>query len=326
MAWSASSLAAVLLLASATHDRQRFEAAEPHMGTIFRIVLYAEDAGRAREGFAGAFERVRQLDAIFSDYDESSEAMRVCREACARPAKVSPDLFRVLQASQRLSEETEGAFDVTIGTLTRLWRAARRERRLPSAKEIETARLKSGFGNLVLDPAQQTVQIRQCGLLLDFGAIAKGYAADEALSELRKRGITQALVAASGDLAIGAAPPGLKGWSIGVESFDESERQALELSNVAISTSGDSEQYLEIGGKRYSHILDARTGTPLTESIAVTVIAQEGMVADSFATAISALGPTAGMAFLERHPSTAGAIVTQEGTKRSQRFPPLLRR
>ncbi len=318
MAWSASS--ALLLLALT-----RFEAAEPHMGTLFRITLYAPDAAAADTAFRAAFDRVKQLDEILSDYNPQSEMMRVCATAHERPVRVSAELFEVLTAAQHLAEETGGAFDVTLGPVIRLWREARKQKRLPDPAAVTEARARSGFRNLVLDAAAHTVFLKIPGMMLDVGGIAKGYAADEALSVLREHGIRRALVAASGDLAIGDPPPGKTGWRVGIDSMSAPASKftrVLELHNAAVSTSGDTEQFLDIGGVRYSHIIDPATGMGLTDRIAVTVVAEKGIDADGLATAVSVLGLPHGLEFVEQHTHAGVLIVDAAGrASQSSRFP-----
>ena len=305
------------LLAAAGEELSRFEAVEPHMGTLFRITLYASGPESARDAFAAAFDRIRQLDQKLSDYNSASELMQVCREAHRHPVEVSADLFTVLAAAQKLSAETEGAFDVTLGPVIRLWREARRDHRLPDQERVKAAGRRCGFRNLVLEASRRTVFLKLDGMQLDLGAIAKGYAADEALRVLRTRGIARALVAASGDLAIGDAPPGKDGWRVGAGSRD----RVIIVRNQAVSTSGDSEQFLESGGRRYSHIIDPVTLTGLTSGITVTVVAKRGLDADPLATAVSVLGVERGMKFIESQPGASARIATPAGVRESTGFP-----
>ncbi len=255
-----------------------YEAVEAHMGTLIRIKLYADESQQVPTAFRAAFDRIAQLDDALSDYKPASELNRLSGNAVGKPVKVSADLFRVLAASRKLSEESDGAFDVTLGPVIRLWRQARIDHRLPSPEALREAAGRCGYGKLHLDAAAGTVLLDQPGMQLDLGAIAKGYAADAALAVLAQSGIRSALVAASGDLAIGEPPPGQRGWKIGVGRGgpDGGLEQTLELHNAAVSTSGDSEQHLEIGGKRDSHIFDPATNMGLTSSITVTVVATTG--------------------------------------------------
>jgi thiamine biosynthesis lipoprotein len=284
------------------------------MGTLFSITLYAPDEAAAQAAFAQAFARVRQLDDELSDYKPESELMRVCNSSPAVPVAVSSDLFTVLEKAQELSRETDGAFDVTLGPLTRLWRETRATKVLPSAQALARAQQRIGYKNLILHRPEQTVELRLAGMQLDLGAIAKGYAADEALRVLRARGISSALVAASGDLALGDAPPGKSGWRVGVELPGAS---ALTLHNTAVSTSGDTEQFVEIGGIRYAHIVDPKTGMGLSMRVGASVIAPNGIDADSYATALCVLAAQRGVEYAKswaaQHQEVSARIVLING-------------
>ncbi len=252
---------------------------------------------------------------MLSDYRPDSELNQLCRSAVHHPVKISPDLFCVLSRAQRLAEDSGGAFDVTVGPLTHLWRTARKAQQVPTAEAIEEAKAHSGYRNLHLDAVKKTAELDLEGMQLDLGGIAKGYAADEALLALSNYGIHSALVAASGDLAFSDAPPGEAGWKVGIDSYDQANApftRVLLLSNAAVSTSGPSEQHLEVNGIRYSHILNPATGMGLTEDITATVIARRGIDADPMATAISVLGPEAGLALVDRHPGVSAVILTKE--------------
>lgn len=257
---------------------ERFEGVEPHMGTLVRITIYANDASPMR----AAFDRIRELDERLSDYKADSELNRLCR---AREMHVSEDLFRVLESAQRLSRLTDGAFDVTIGPITHLWRLGKKPETMAQV----------GWRNMSLDRKHRTVTLKLAGMQLDLGAIAKGYAADEALKTLRGLGVKRALIAVSGDIVAGDAPPGTHGWKVGLEPAGGE----IFLRNAAVSTSGDTEQFREIGGVRYSHIIDPRTGLGLTSAIAVTVVARRGLDADPIATAVSVMGEQRGRAVFQ---------------------------
>jgi quinoprotein glucose dehydrogenase len=295
------SVLVALMLAASAHAAapQLFEGVEPHMGTLASVRVYAASADQAKAAFRAAFDRIAELDRTLSDYKPDSELNCICRDAVGKPVAVSADLFRVLEESQRVAEESGGAFDVTQGPVIRLWRQARRDRRMPAPEALRSAMAHSGYRKLHLDRASRTVMLDQEGMQLDVGGIAKGYAADEALVAIARLGIRQALVAISGDLAFGDPPPGQSGWKIGIEGG-----RVLELRNAAVSTAGASEQYAEIDGRRYSHIIDPRTGMGLTDSITVTVVARRGIDADALDTAVSVLGPERGRELIAKR--TAG--------------------
>lgn len=287
------------------------------MGTLVRITVHAGDADEARRAIRAGFDRIGVLDAVLSDYKADSELNRVTTTAVGRAVPVSTDLFVVLQASQRLAEATDGAFDVTQGPVVRLWREARKAGRPPTASALAEASARSGYRHLHLDEATRTLRLDIAGMALDVGAIGKGYAASEALAAITQRGIRSALVAVSGDLAFSDAPPGRRGWRIGIHALGADVTpipQVLELTHAAVSTSGNASQYLDVEGRRYSHVIDPSTGTGLVDDITVTVVAPHGLDADGLDTAVSVLGTARGLALVEATPGVAALIVRHTGS------------
>jgi len=250
------------------------------MGTLFGITLWVGTAEEAKAGFAAAFSRVGALNRILSDYEASSEVNSLDQT----PRVVSRELYDVLRFSRELSESSGGAFDVTVGPLTRLWR--KREPMTDAARSMVDWRQLQVTGG--------KVWLRKAGMRLDLGAVGKGYAGDEALRVLRGMGIRRALVAASGDIVCGDPPPGARGWAVAAGG------SRLELRRAAVSTSGDTEQFFERDGRRYSHILDARRGEFLTDVLEVSVVAANGMTADALATAVRVMGVAAAAGLLRR--------------------------
>jgi len=301
-------LALPVLLAAATlvclgnePTLQRFTFTERHMGTLFEIVLYAPSEQVARDAARAAFARIAELDGIMSDYRAASELMQLSKKAGGPPVPVSADLFDILARAREISRLSGGAFDVTVGPLVRLWRRARRTRRLPDPEELARARARVGYDKVRLDAKERTVQLTVDGMLLDLGAIAKGYAAEAVLEVLRHYGITRALVAASGDIAAGDPPPGARGWKVAIAPLDKAatESRFVLLQHAAVSTAGDAEQFVEIDGKRYSHIVDPHTGLGLTRRSSATVVARDGTTSDGLDTAVSVLGTRKGLALVE---------------------------
>ena len=292
---------------------ERFSFAEPHLGTIIELTLYAPEESVANEGAQAAFTRVKELDRIFSDYKPGSEAMRLCENAgSGRPVKVSSELFHLLRQAVAVSEQTDGAFDVTVGPLVQLWRRARREKRLPNPDEIAIAKKCVGWRHVTFDEAEQTIELKRPGMRLDFGGIAKGYIAQDVARVLRQRGLNQTLVAVAGDIVASDPPPNAEGWKIGVAPLDRpngAPSRLLLLKNGAISTSGDAFQFVEIAGVRYSHIVDPQTGLGLTGRSSVTVVARDGTMADALATAVCVLGSERGLKLIEDSDQTDALIV-----------------
>jgi thiamine biosynthesis lipoprotein len=288
----------------------RFEFTEPHMGTQFQIIVYALDEAAAAKAAKAGFARIAELDGIMSDYRPASELMQLCKKAGEEPVRVSDDLFYVLSKSQQVAERSDGAFDVTVGPIVRLWRVARKTRRLPDADKLKAALELVGYKNVRIDEKTHSVQLLKPGMLLDLGGIAKGYAADETLKVLENHGIKSALVAAGGDIAVSAAPPDAKGWTIAIAPLEPKNqpKRYLLLHDMAVSTSGDVEQHVEIGGKRYSHIVDPKTGLGLLGRQSVTVVARRGIDSDSLTKVVSVWGPKRGLEFIEKMPGVSAYV------------------
>jgi len=313
---------------SAVGDGQRFEFTRPEMGVPFRIVLYAPNVADAEAAAIAAFARIEQLNDILSDYDTDSELSRLSRTAGeGRAVPVNEDLWFVLTHSQEMAARSDGAFDITVGPVMNLWRKARREKKLPRPDSLTNARAAVGWRKLELDTRQQTAMLLVPDMKLDLGGIAKGYALDEALKTLRARGVTRALVTGGGDMVAGEPPPGQKGWRIEVAPLDVTNAppaRFVSLRNAALATSGDVFQHVEIDRRRYSHIVDPRTGLGLTDHSLVTVIARDGTTADALATAVSVLGPELGLKLIESTPGAAALLVRKPRDeielRESQRF------
>lgn len=303
---------------------QRQEFTRPMMGTQARIVLYSQDEAQGKKAAETAFARMAVLNQLMSDYVEDSELNRLSRRAGGPPVPVSPELWEVLSYGQEVAQRSDGAFDMTIGPLVQLWRRSRRQKQLPDPQTLAKAKAKVGYRLLKLDPAHHTAQLLEPGMKLDLGGIAKGYAADEALKVLRQQGVHQALVAIGGDIVVGDAPPGSAGWVIQIAPLrpgTDKPVAPLLLANAAVSTSGDAEQYVEIDGKRYSHIVDPRTGLGLQQRSSVTVVAPRGMLADAWTKPVCVLGVERGMALLDTIPGVAAtATVLLPSEVRQEHF------
>jgi thiamine biosynthesis lipoprotein len=270
----------------------RYEYDEPHMGTKVRIVFYASSPEQAEAGRKAAFAVMKDVDDRMSDYKPDSELSRLSAAAGKGPQPVSAELFEVLAVSVRTAEVSDGTFDITVGPLVRLWRRSRNEGKLPGPEEIAAAKSLVDYHWLKLDARARTAELLRPGMVLDVGGIAKGYACDRAITALKDAGITRALVDTGGGMALSDPPPGKDGWRIGMLG-DESK--ILQLSNCGVSTSGDTEQYVEIGGVRYSHIIDPATGLGLTNRAMATVIAKDGLTSDALDTPICILGSERGL-------------------------------
>jgi thiamine biosynthesis lipoprotein len=287
------------------------------MGVAWTVTVNATTAAAGEGGIAAALDEVARLEAILSDYRPDSELSRLSAASPTdRAVPVSDDLWAVLGRAVVYRDESDGAFDPTVGPLTTLWRQSRRSGVLPLPAKLSTARGAVGPLTLVLEDRPRGVRLTRPGMRLDLGGIGMGYAIDRALAILAARGIGSALVDASGDVGASGAPPGEAGWRIAIDPIPGTPEAAtgqILLADAAVTTSGDARQSVAIGGRRYSHIVDPRTGIGIDGPAAVTVIAPDATAADALATAANVLGPVRGRTLLENQAGCAGRFVSVGG-------------
>jgi thiamine biosynthesis lipoprotein len=272
------------------------------MGMPVRVVLYAAHDSTARRAGHAAFRKMAELEAILSSYRDSSELNRLSRRSGPGPVDVSEPLFTVLRHARRLARRSDGAFDPTAGPLLSLWADARERGTLPDSSALERAAARVGWRHVRLDSVRQTVQLTADRMQLNVGGIAKGFILDRALDTLVATGISRALVEAGGDLVMSGSPPGTDGWTVQLPgAAADGGPRTVRLHHAAVATSGDTEQFVEIDGTRYSHVVDPRTGLGLTHRLLVTIVADRGVTADGLATTVGVLGREAGRAVLDAH-------------------------
>lgn len=272
------------------------------MGMPVRIVLYAPHDTTARRAGRTAFRLMEDLENVLSSYDSSSELNRLPERAVHTPVRVSEPLFTVLQYAQRLAQDSNGAFDVTAGPYFTLWDTARKRGELPDSAALQRASTRVGWQKIRLNESRRTVQLTADRMQLNLGGIAKGYILDRALDTLSSRGVSRALIEAGGDLVVSGPPPDQAGWEVRLPAAAAGDSsRTVCLTHAAVSTSGDTYQYVEIDGTRYSHVVNPQTGLGLTHHLLVTIIAEDGMTADGLATTVSVLGPEDGRSFLADH-------------------------
>ena len=279
---------------SAAAQMTRFSFTESKMGAPFTIVFYSKDSVQAVSIAKRCFVLVDSFNFIFSDYIDTSELSNLSKTAGVNsmPVKLSPALYDILIQSKKAYELSEGAFDITMGPLSKLWRKARKQQLFPTDSTVRSLRNLIGFNKLIFDTLNYTVRLTQPGMQLDLGGIAQGYVAQKVIDFLLTQGISNALVNVSGDIVMSGAPVNKEGWVVGVnlpEKTDELLNQKLILKNQAVTTSGDAYQFIEKDGIRYSHIINPITGYGVTFHRNVTVIAADGATADWLATACSIL-------------------------------------
>ena len=272
-------------------DNEYYKFSETCMGTKFSLLIDGDDLQLSKKVARKAFKEASRLDKILSDYISESELSILSQNSGSGDFKqLSSELFEVLKNAQILAKETNGNFDVTIGSLSRLWRIARFKETLPEHNKLVNALERVGYTNLVLDHIKQKAKLLKKDMTLDLGGIAKGYAADRMLEICKLHNLPRVLIDAGGDILLGNAPRGKNGWLVEIGGRKHPDFPILTLSNTAIATSGDIEQSVTINEKTYSHLINPSTGIGLTSLAQVTVIAPTAMNADSLASACLVLG------------------------------------
>lgn len=297
----------VIFSTTIAFSAERFEFEQIEMAVPVRMIVYAPSREIAEKATKEAYEMFSHLNGVMSDYDQESELIRVAQkgDTTTQWLDISDELYNVLAASRKYSEASCGAFEVSVSPIVQLWRRAKRLRRIPRQKEIEAAVERVGLEHWELScDTEKKIRFKRPGVRFDLGGIAKGYAVDRAFEILQKHGLKSCLVDAGGDMRLGDPPPNKDGWNI--EFLHKNERKPdmtpQLYSNIAIAASGDTFQHFILDGKRYSHIVDPRTGYPLTDSKSVTVFAETATRADAVASALSVLEKNLWNEFLKKFP------------------------
>jgi FAD:protein FMN transferase len=296
-------LAVVLKPVCAAQPLVRYEDSHPAMGTVFTVAAYGTDSEYLSEVVREVFEEIDRLDAQMSNYKPESELSDINREAAERGIVVEPHLWGLIRDSLRLSEETDGAFDITVGPLLRAWGFFRGQGRLPSDAELASVLKCVGYRHVKLDPVRREIRFDTPGVELDLGAIAKGYALDRAAEILRANGVSRALISSgtSSLYALGS-PPGEPGWKVSIRNPYDSRKAAdvVLLKNYSLSVSGNYEKFFKLHGKIYSHIFNPKTGRPVANMLSTAVLASLGETSDALSTSFYVLGVERGRPLLER--------------------------
>jgi FAD:protein FMN transferase len=290
------------------------------MACRFEVTLHGENGRHvpaAREGL----DEVDRVESALTVFRETSDLVRLNRAASDGPAPADPELFGLLRLCRQLHAATGGAFDITTTPLSRCWGFLKREGRLPSPEEMAEARARVGMDRVELDEAARTVRFARPGMELNLGSIGKGYALGRVGTLLKERGVGDALVSAGGSsvLALGGDD---EGWVVDVRSRQvKRDRLArLRLRDAALGTSGAGEQFVEIGGTRYGHVLDPRTGFPASGVLSASVVTGEPALADALSTAFLVAGPDVARRYCDDHPGTLALVTCDDGTERPRVF------
>jgi len=274
------------------------------MGTTVEISIYPPDEKALEE----AFNEIKKVDTLMSIYKEDSEISSLNRQG---EMEVSLETLEVIKKALEVSGITRGAFDITCKPLINLWKKAKKEMKVPGEEEINKALSLVGYEKIILKG--NLVSFKEKGMQIDLGGIAKGYAVDKAIEVLKKKGIKRALVNAGGDLyALGESPERGK-WQIGIQDPRDQDKifSVIKLKDKGVATSGDYRRYFTIEGKRYSHIVNPKTGQTVKDvPMSVTIIAPEATTADALATGVFVLGPEKGIELINTLPEIEGMIIS----------------
>lgn len=278
-----------------SYGQKRYQFEAEKLGTTLYLTLYTTDTFQAKKAAESCFAQVDSLNKIFSDYDPSSEIRQLCRNYVARaPHPVSVPLRDLIQKSLWVSAQTAGAFDVTIGALSKLWREQLSQEEIPRKKALRKMRKAVGSNLISLDSNENLIYFKRPHMNLDFGGIGKGYIGDKVGEKLEKEGIKSYLLDMGGDLICGDPPPGRESWSITIPWIDKT----IQIANCAVATSGPDYQFFVHKGRRYAHIIDPSTGWGVEDVFSTTIIAETGWMADGFASACAIIPPETSLQIL----------------------------
>ncbi len=285
------------------------------MGSRFEITVVANDSNQAHELIDTAVAEITRIEKLISSWDENSQTSEINRNAGIRPVKVDVELFDLIERAISISKLTDGAFDISYASMDRIWKFDGSMKVMPSAEDIAASVSKVGFQNIILDKTNSTVFLKLEGMKIGFGAIGKGYAADKAKDLLITKGASSGIINASGDMNIWGKQPNGKEWKVAITNpMDRNKVFALlPITNGAVVTSGNYEKYVTLNGKKYSHIIDPRTGYPSTGIISVTVFAPKAELADALATSVFVMGKEVGLDRINQLPKIECIIIDDEG-------------
>jgi thiamine biosynthesis lipoprotein len=284
------------------------------MGTVLEISLCVPDRATGEALLRELFDEVASLERIFSRFDVKSDLSKLNRASGSGPLRVAPALAELTASSLEFTGLTRGTFDVTVGPLVVLWQEAEQTRALPDAAALAAARARVGPDVVRVDTAASTVDLLVPGAMLDFGGVAKGWTLDRLAEKLRKAGVARALLAfGQSSLCALGKPAGWDGWGVLLGDAAGGFAGTAQLADQSLSISGSLGQYEEIAGKRYGHVIDPRSGEPLTQARVAGALAADGARAEALSKALLILGETDGIALLESLPDAEGILIDESG-------------
>ncbi len=268
------------------------------MGNRFEISVVSDNEEFAISSIKEAIEEIRRIEKLFTTFDENSQTNLINRHAGLTPVRVDREVFDLIQRSKRISDITQGAFDITYGSIDKkLWNFDKSMTALPDAATAKKLVRLINYRNVLLDEKKCKVFLKERGMRIGFGGIGKGYAAERAKRLLQNAGVKSGIVNAAGDLVAWGRQPNGKPWTIGVADPNAVRQQFsyLDITNMAVATSGNYEKFIMINGRKYSHTIDPKTGMPVTGIKSVTIICSNAEIADAIATPVMIMGVKVGI-------------------------------
>lgn len=285
------------------------------MGCGFEVTVVAEDSILAHKYIDAAINEIKRIENLISSWNPNSQTSEINRNAGLKAVKVDVELFELIERAIKISKLTDGAFDISYASMDRIWKFDGSLIEMPSQKSIELSVAKVGYQNIVLDKEKHTVFLTLEGMKIGFGGIGKGYAADKAKDLLIAKGVTSGIINASGDMNTWGKQPNGQEWKVAITNPLDKEKiyGLLPISNGAVVTSGNYEKFVVLNGKRYTHIIDPRTGYPSSGVISVTVFAPKAELADALATSIFVMGKDAGIDRINQLPKIECILIDEFG-------------
>lgn len=285
------------------------------MGSRFDITVVANDSIQANEYIDTAVAEISRIEKLISSWDNNSQTSEINRNAGIKPVKVDKELFDLIERTIGISKLTDGAFDISYASMDRIWKFDGSMTKMPSKEKIIASVEKVGYQNIVLDKKNSTVFLKLERMKIGFGAIGKGYAADMAKTLLISKGVNSGIINASGDMNTWGKQPNGNEWKVAITNPMNKNKvfALLPITDGAVVTSGNYEKYVNFNGKRYTHIIDPRTGYPSTGIISVTVFAPKAELADALATSVFVMGKEAGLDRINQLPKTECIIIDDKG-------------
>ncbi len=282
------------------------------MGSRFEITAIHPDAQTAWNGINAGIAEITRIEMLISSWDPDSQTSDINKNAGIKPVKVDRELFDLIKRGMRISELTNGAFDMSYASMDRIWKFDGSMKELPKAKIVAKAASKIGYKNIILNEAEQTVFLKEKGMKIGFGAIGKGYAAQKAKEKMKMMGIAGGVVNAAGDLIAWGKDEGNKDFKVGIADPGQKDKVMswLVVDNGAVVTSGDYERFAMFNGKRFAHIIDPRTGYPTTGIKSVTIICPNPELADALSTSVFVLGQSEGLQLINQLKGIECLIIT----------------